>query len=490
MHDRITQSPNTSAAIYARISSDKTGAGLGVERQEDDCRELAKRLGLRVDHILVDNDISAYSGKRRPAYEKLLALIDGREVEVVIAWHTDRLHRRLRDLLDYLDAVEKSGTKTVTVKAGDIDLSTAQGITNAQLGAVVAESYVRGNTEKLQRAKLQAAKDGKFMGGQRPYGFEPQRKGIRESEAKIIREMAGRIIEGESFNSVAADLNRRDITTKHGKTWKAVNIYNTLRRHINAGINLHKGIEHKAVSPAIFTLDEWSDLQFALSHRAELRPHRTRFRKHLLNGFLYCGICGHRLTHKSKQQRDGSYKPQAVCHGTDGLTGQKSGCGGVTRMVDPIIDLVTDAVIYRLDSPHLIRQLQRQKKGNDDVRQLVERQRRLETRLKKLNDDYYVNETLDSNEFERLKLSAKDELSDVEATLHKVAASAFLPHISLSGDIRMAWESGTIEWRRDLLFQLIEKIVIQPKPKTKGYYPPVYKNFRFDPDLINIKWKV
>ncbi|MDQ1621846.1 MAG: hypothetical protein QOH19_264, partial [Actinomycetota bacterium] len=30
------------AFIYCRISNDKTGAGLGVQRQEEDCRELAE----------------------------------------------------------------------------------------------------------------------------------------------------------------------------------------------------------------------------------------------------------------------------------------------------------------------------------------------------------------------------------------------------------------------------------------------------------------
>ncbi|MEB0014852.1 recombinase family protein, partial [Glaciimonas sp. Cout2] len=56
------------AAIYVRISRDRVGAGLGVERQEDDCRVLAKQMGLEVVRVLVDNDISAYSGKKRPGY--------------------------------------------------------------------------------------------------------------------------------------------------------------------------------------------------------------------------------------------------------------------------------------------------------------------------------------------------------------------------------------------------------------------------------------
>ena len=66
--------PNTArrAAIYARISNDpgtanddqprRGGNGLGVQRQQDDCRALADQLGWEVVAVHVDNDISAYSG--------------------------------------------------------------------------------------------------------------------------------------------------------------------------------------------------------------------------------------------------------------------------------------------------------------------------------------------------------------------------------------------------------------------------------------------
>jgi site-specific DNA recombinase len=61
------------AALYARISSDQEGSGLGVARQLEDYRRLAESLGWSVAEEYVDNDLSAYSGKRRPAYERMLA---------------------------------------------------------------------------------------------------------------------------------------------------------------------------------------------------------------------------------------------------------------------------------------------------------------------------------------------------------------------------------------------------------------------------------
>ncbi len=62
----------SAAAIYARISQDRTGEGLGVQRQIDDCRLEAARRGWTVAEEYVDDDVSAYSGKQRPAYRRLL----------------------------------------------------------------------------------------------------------------------------------------------------------------------------------------------------------------------------------------------------------------------------------------------------------------------------------------------------------------------------------------------------------------------------------
>lgn len=489
MQGRDPQSHNRSAAIYARISSDKTGAGLGVERQEQDCRELAERLGLRVDHVLVDNDVSAYSGKRRPGYEKLLALIEGKEVDVVLSWHSDRLHRRLRDLIDYCDAVEKSGVLTKTVKAGDIDLSTAMGIAQAQMGAVFAENYVRSVKEKLLRKKLELAQNGKFMGGQRPYGFENRREAIRESEAIIIREMAEMVVTGSSFRTVALELNRRGVRTQHGNLWTAAQVRNLLLRPINGGIVDHHGVQTKAESPAIFTDDEWTTLLAAIHMNRSKSRHPGRFRKHLLNGFLYCGKCGAKLFHKSKQQRNGSYRISAGCGKTNSQTGEMHGCGGVARQVDPIIHLVTEAVIYRLDSPELALRLQKQKEGISELSDLITRQNALNARIAKMSNDHYVRGLLSDAEFERLKLEADAEMSHIESEIDKSTRTTIIPNVSLAGDIRTAWDGASLEWRRDLLTQVIEQIIVHPKPQVKGYYPPRYEQWLFDPELIEIKWR-
>src|SRR5690348_12936743 len=105
------------AAIYCRISQDREGAGLGVERQRQDCEALAARLGWTITAVHVDNDTSAHSGKPRPGYAALLADIEAGTADAVLVWHTDRLHRSPAELETFVEICERRGVFTQTVKA-------------------------------------------------------------------------------------------------------------------------------------------------------------------------------------------------------------------------------------------------------------------------------------------------------------------------------------------------------------------------------------
>ncbi len=138
------------AGIYCRISRDKVGAGLGVERQQADCRALAERLGWSVVDVFTDNDISAYRGKPRPAYRTMLDAIRTGRVDAVIAWHHDRLHRSPRELEEYISACEPRSVPTYCVKAGELDLTTASGRMTARITGAVA----RGEVEHMSDPKI------------------------------------------------------------------------------------------------------------------------------------------------------------------------------------------------------------------------------------------------------------------------------------------------------------------------------------------------
>lgn len=148
--------------MYLRTSSDPTGNALGVTRQREDCEKLcASRGWLPIEHC--DNDTSASSGKRQPAYERMLAdiadIADGR-VGAVVAWDLDRLHRRPIELERFMDLADAHRLALATV-SGDIDLSTAQGRLTARLKGAVARHKVEHASDRKRRAARQKAEAGR-----------------------------------------------------------------------------------------------------------------------------------------------------------------------------------------------------------------------------------------------------------------------------------------------------------------------------------------
>ncbi|MCW2849306.1 MAG: hypothetical protein JWR90_3280, partial [Marmoricola sp.] len=69
------------AVIYTRISRDDSGEGRSTERQEEDCRMLARLRGWDVVDVQEDMSISAYSGKKRPGWERVMEMMRSGEVD-------------------------------------------------------------------------------------------------------------------------------------------------------------------------------------------------------------------------------------------------------------------------------------------------------------------------------------------------------------------------------------------------------------------------
>ena len=125
-----------SAAIYVRISHDPSGERLGVQRQEADCLDEAKRRGWSVAQVYVDDDISAFNPKKpRPEYQRLLSDIQLGSRDGVMIWRLDRLHRQPRELEEFIVLCDKHRVALATV-TGDVDLPNPQAICGPQYQVV------------------------------------------------------------------------------------------------------------------------------------------------------------------------------------------------------------------------------------------------------------------------------------------------------------------------------------------------------------------
>lgn len=278
------------AVIYARISEDRTGAGLGVQRQLEDCQALAAAQGWDVVEVFTDNDISAYSGKARPGYRKMLSAMEAGGVDVVAAWHTDRLHRSPLELEEYISLSEKHGVATRTVQAGELDLSTASGRMTARIHGAVSRQESEHKSERIQRKAQELALAGKWMGGSRPFGWQFVDGGpvIDEAESAIIREAHSHVLAGLSLGSFIDSLAERGVKTARGGSWSYATLRQMLMRPRNAGLAEWKSeIVGTSEFPAIVERHVWEATCSVLTDPARRRSTTNKV-KYLLAGIALC----------------------------------------------------------------------------------------------------------------------------------------------------------------------------------------------------------
>src|SRR5947209_3168001 len=193
------------AGVYARISSDREGDNLAVGRQLKDCEALAERKGWAIVERYVDADISAYRGKARPQYRRMVEDIESGHIGAVVVYHADRLHRHPRELEDFIELCDRTGTKLATV-SGDVDLGTHEGQLIARIQGAVARKESDDKSRRIQRKHEELAESGRPSGGgSRPFGYEDDKMTVREDEAEIVRELTRRVLAGDSLKALERD---------------------------------------------------------------------------------------------------------------------------------------------------------------------------------------------------------------------------------------------------------------------------------------------
>jgi site-specific DNA recombinase len=477
-HDRILpvlnrearRMPKSRAAIYARLSKDPDGTKTSTARQERDCRALARARGWNVAEVFLDNDLSAYNGAERPGYRAMLQAVKDGQVGVVIAWANDRLYRRTRDQLELMEAVAAAGGTIATVKDGDLDPGTAEGRMRMGILANVAEFESGRKAERVRAGKLEAARAGRPSGGgRRPFGYKVGGMELDPTEAKIIRKAVADVLAGRTLRSIVVELNDRGVKSSRGGPWRTGTLRRCLMSGRIAGLREHDGeVLGPAVWPAIITPEEHERVVAILGDPAR-RVSTTNGRTYLLSGIVRCGKCGHPLI--------GAPRPGGRSYMCKRDPGRRDACGGVRVATEWLNDLITEAVLMRLDSPALGRArkaLHKRGPGADLARQLRDDERALE----QLSEDHYVARRIGRREF----LTARDALARrIEEVRRRLAAEtsegvvAALP----GGNLRRWWKSADLDRRRALIAAVVEAVTVAP----------VGRGQRSTPERVDVTWR-
>ncbi|HEY5014301.1 MAG TPA: recombinase family protein, partial [Acidimicrobiia bacterium] len=160
----------TRAAIYARLSQDRTGESLSIAAQIALARARADERGWTVVDEYVDSNISASTGARRPQWERMLADIEAGTVDGIVAKNQDRLSRQWSGLGRLLDLC-KLHHVAILLLDDEIDTTAADGRFKVQMLGAVAENEAAKLSERVKQQRERAALAGTYTGGRRPFGY-------------------------------------------------------------------------------------------------------------------------------------------------------------------------------------------------------------------------------------------------------------------------------------------------------------------------------
>lgn len=346
------------------------------DEQEKDARRFVESRGGRYVHTYEEPDTSAWKRKRvrqpdgtvsyrviRPVFEGALddlkrgATPDGERLDGLIVYDIDRLTRDNRHLEDAIEVVENFHRPIIDI-TGTLDLLTDNGRTVARLLVTVANKSSADTARRVRRKHHALQQAGIPTGTTRPFGYRPDKRTLDPAEATALREAVERIITGASPRAIAADWNKKGITTTRGNTWSKQTVKQVLRNPRICGYRSRKvrdfnpetGTETVRVEPVydadgepvkgqwdpIISVEDWEAVTAAIGRNPQ--PGDTyNARKYLGTGTLRCDKDGCGTPLRAQKAPASRNKPKDFFYYTCPDKRSGYGCGGV-RIPGPDTD--------------------------------------------------------------------------------------------------------------------------------------------------------
>jgi site-specific DNA recombinase len=488
--DAAAGDPDSLMDVYLRRSAKKEDLAV-LRGHLRDCVRWAATEGVAVRHVWFEQLSASKSYVRRREFEKATqAILDGRSRTLAV-WKTDRFDRRGMGAVGrMLDEFEKRRARLVSVSEG---LDSRKG--GRMVFAILSE---RAREEaKDIAARVQIGHDSHKAEGRRgtgapPYGlYSAPRSGSVEphrEEYVVARKMAEMLLAGATAVEVAYAANAEGHVTRGGNPWTGAGVSRLVHAPLFAGmvpVRQRKRDEYgnplgswhgygepltddkgKPIScgTGVVTIGEWYRIRAAIAERTTPIARRGKPAvKYLLAGIMRCGRCGGNISH-----RGGGYK--CVAREESG----PSVCAGVSTSTLRVEEAVGDAWVSHVAALEpedaVLYAIARRWLAFSDPASQAEREgyaKALESarsRVKRLEDDYYVHGRLSPERYEALSAELHASIETLSAQLEHHDGGVDISPL-MDGDLlRTLWysEKTTLTTRRMLLRCALEKVVLMP----------------------------
>jgi len=440
----------TRAHAYLRISRDEAGDELGVQRQKTAILEAIAARGWTLGEVFCDNDISAYTGRKRPGYEALWQTLE--PGDAIVVTEVTRLTRgNLRHIEDMIDRVEHDHITILALRAGQMDLSTSAGRAMARMGAVFARMESEQLGERVAARHDQRARAGLAHGGLRPFGYDRTPDGgltINEPEAAVIRRAVDLFLGGTPLTRVVTQFVDEGVPTASGKAWRVGTLADILRSPRIAGLRPAGG---EIVGPAnwepIIDRARWEQMQARLTVTKRGRPSTSSLLAGL--GVLSCGVCG------APMHRHGS-STRGVANKVYACDKQGGGCGSNTVTEERVDELVIEQLLeYVATYKHFSREIARLEAA--DTSRIAIELAEDEQRLADLAQDY-ASRAISRAEWQVAREIIDARVKEAKAMLARTTDPALPDRVNVLN--RKVWDRLALDQRRALIRLLISSVVV------------------------------
>ena len=296
------------AAAYARYSTDKQTEN-SIEYQLQEIRKYCDAHDVELVATYTDEGLSG-TNMDRPGFQAMVRAAEAHEIDTVVIYDVTRGSRDVGDWFAFRKSMMYLGVQVISATGQRLgDLTNSQDFLLELLTVGMGQAEVLGTRQKSLDGVAVKAKQGIFLGGVPPLGYDVVNGSyiINEPEATIVRKIFAWYAAGRSYGYMLEQL--KDARGKRGQpfgknsfsailrneryigvyTWNKRK-YKLMRRWAGGGLNPNV-IRLEGVIPAIVNRETWEKVQKRMNDRKRNAKNKARH-SYLLSGLIECEACG------------------------------------------------------------------------------------------------------------------------------------------------------------------------------------------------------